>query len=483
MDIWVIAAASLLSIYVAVSLRRKAAKKSNVARSPRRFPLQPAPFYIRKFEGVGSANQMQETDACGAIQAYEAYCTTYKRLLAGENASEISDYSRFVTEAAPYPRDGTALKHFIRTAFQSDVLYGYLAVEFEKNLQKSIESGMALHWGTGPLGEAALIAFRRTGEVRYLELYKQFFDRFMMLRDTQLGYHDDYHEMIMDSWGAYNLGKNAGRPGLWVSHITHFSVCILPATGFARDILSNPALASYQNWATSVMAFFEHSYRQFDTDYREVAGVPERWYWRPLLDKYEATNHMHLLGQALLNVYAVTEKDLYADRVRSFLRIFQEGLTLHDDGLASWNYSPYFQVANEKNGHISRQYAEYTWKGEITVPFLYEAKTDGFEIKQSMLDGVTSSIRDHILKDADYKLHVHPLNSRPIRPRDRKKASSIECGISGYHAAASEDAAIEQQVIEVVAASPALFPTGWLTVPRLSRSYARLLPVSSSEHS
>lgn len=478
MYVWIFVVVSFLVIGLVLSARRKSAKKAEAQKLVRRSPLRPAPFEVHHFDNSEPAQSAQETRNREAIQAYISYCATYKRLLTGEPVSDIVDYPQFVTDAAVTAHDGNMLDRFIRSAFHSDVLYGYLTLEFEKSLKQSIEIGMAQHWHIGPLGEAALIAFRRTREVRFLELYRRFFDRFMMLRDTQLGYYDHYHEKVMDSWGAYNLGKNAGRPGLWVAHITHFSVCMLPAIGFARDISGNPALSTYREWASNVIDFFQKTYAEFDADYRDVDGVPEKWYWRPLLNKYEATNHMHLLGQALLNLYTVTKNEIYAERIRSFIRIFEQGATIHDNGMASWKYSPYFQVANEKNGHISRQYCEYTWKGEITVPFLYEAKAEGFEIKKEVLDGVTSSIRDHILKDANYKLHVHPQSSRPISARDRKKANSIESGISGYHAAATEDEKIEQQVIDIVAHAPALFPIGWLSQPRLARSYARLLPVS-----
>ncbi len=481
MQIWISAAVLVLILWLVVSKRRKAVRKAKVQQAVTRPPVHPAPFDVDAFKSALPDPTGQEKNTRDAIKACATYCDTYRRLLAGEDAAEIETYADILTGVDANASDVPPLEHFIRTAFHSDVLYGYLAQEMEKNLKTSIEAGMAQHWWSGSLGEAAMIAFRQTGEVRYLALYRQFFDRFMMLRDTKLGYHDDFHGKTMDSWGAYNLGKNAGKPGLWVAHVTHFTVCMFPATGFARDVLSTPTLTDYHDWATSALAYVEQAYKQFDADYRDVDGVSEKWYWRPLLDKYEATNHMHLLGQALINLYAATKNELYAERIRSFIRIFEGGVTLHDNGMASWNYSPYFQVANEKNGHISRQFSEYTWKGEITVPFLYEAKAAGFEIRPEVLQGVTSSIRDHILKDADYKLHVHPQASRPLDPRDRKKASFIECGISGFHAAAAEDARIEQQVIDVVAASPDLFPTGWMSHPRLTRSYARLLPASAGE--
>lgn len=472
MVIWIVVIFAAVAAALFMVSKRKKATKQKASASSKRPAIAPTPFAIVDYSR-GNVEGAQEADTLHAVRTYQDYLATYQALHAGQKDQRMS---RFVAELDKPTGTETDLERFVRHAFHPDVMRGYLALEFEENLKAAIKNGIVAHWEAGQLGEAALIAFTRTADQRFLQLYTRYFDRLLTLRDNQLGYHDDYHNKQMNAWGAYNLGRNAGRPGLWVAHVTQFSAIVLPATGFAREISSNPALAGYKSWASSVVAYFEQAYAEYDSDYRDVPDVGEKWYWRPLLEKYEATNHMHLQGQALLNIYAVTKNPAYAERIRSFLRIFRHGVVIHDDGLASWNYSPYFQVANEKNGHISRQYSEYSWKGEITVPFLYEAKKDGFDIGADVLDAVTSSIRDHILKDAEYKLHVHPHKSRPLSPRDRKKTEAIEAGVGGYHAAVSEDPKIEQQVVDIVATAPEHFPKSWFTHSRLAQSYARLLP-------
>ena len=269
----------------------------------------------------------------------------------------------------------------------------------------------ATPWAASYLGQSALAGFISTNETRFLDLYISFFDRLMMLRDSELGFQDDYHGQVMASWGSTNLDKKADRKPKWIAHVTHLSVIMLPATGFAREIKSNPELAAYLPWADKVLDFFDLAYRQFDIDLRPVEGTNEQWYWRPLLDKFEATNHLHAQGQALLNAYAATGNPLYKSRIEQIIRVFEKGATYHADGSLSWKYSPYFQVDSALDDVNDWLYSEFARKGAVTVPFLFQAEQDGLLNDPKLMGALTLSVRDYITGDGTYKVHTHPFNS------------------------------------------------------------------------
>ncbi|MGI9357191.1 MAG: hypothetical protein ACR2PF_18795 [Rhizobiaceae bacterium] len=86
-----------------------------------------------------------------------------------------------------------------------------------------------------------------------------------------------------------------------------------------------------------MVEFFDRAYPQFDVDLRPVEGTDEEWYWRPVVEMFEALNHIHVLGQALLNMYAVSRNRHYEERIGTILRVFEKSMVINDDGMASWN--------------------------------------------------------------------------------------------------------------------------------------------------
>ncbi|MGR3659737.1 MAG: hypothetical protein ACU0CA_00940 [Paracoccaceae bacterium] len=408
--------------------------------------------------------------------AYDVYRSIQVALGAGKNTDEILYIDCFMPQGEGNETASEALVRFTSTVFLADVLYGYLEISFEDYLRNVMDEGDArfgnFAWRASYLGQAAFEGFMSTNETRFLGLYIKYFDRLMMLRDSELGYRDDYHKKIMASWGTTKLNnKRFGKP-LWVSHVTHFSITMISATSFAREIQFRPELASYRPWADKVLEFFDLAYRQFDSDLRAVEGIDEQWFWRPLQDKYEATNHIHLQGQALLNVYAVTGNPLYKDRIEQFIRIFLKAVKYYDDGSVSWHYSPYFQVESAAEDDNNLQVAEYSRKGALTVPFLFKAEQDGFAVETKLMDALTLTIRDYITGGGVYKVHTHSFEGEErIEFEEEMKFHSI----SGYQYAASRDPKIEENILGIVSSQPENYRGGWFMHSALARSYGLLL--------
>jgi hypothetical protein len=436
-------------------------------------PIAPAPFETRMFEAAA----LPADAPCAAVRtpdhAYPAYAAIDAALAAGTAAAEVPHLDCFL----PGAEDGAAgaLAAFRTTVFDADVLYGFLDRRFERTLASALRVGQdresELAKATDRFGTAALIAFHRTGETRFLDLFRAYFDRLMQISDRALGWHDDFHGRVMDGWGASNLVKDR-----WVVHVTHFGNFMAPATGFARAVLEDPDLAEHADWARQIVDFHRSAWRQFDADLRPVPGSELQWYWRPLKDKFEATNHVHMQGVALLNVHAVTGDPLYAERIRAILDAFEAGVTLHPDGTASWRYSPHFQVEDALSDRMSRQPSEHTWKGAATVPFLYLAARDGFRLSPEVEAAVTKTIATHVVAGPGLTLHVHPEGSRQLTPEDLATYPGLGGVFGGYHFAALADPGIEAQILAIVAAASDLFPGGWFTAGRLAASYATLLP-------
>ena len=107
------------------------------------------PFDIRDFGGSNTDTCKDQIAEC--VASYKAHSDIYRRLLAGEAAGEFPDYQRFADGAGDNKSGASDLENFIRTSFHPDVLFGYLALEFEKTLNASVKSGIATPWAAGPL--------------------------------------------------------------------------------------------------------------------------------------------------------------------------------------------------------------------------------------------------------------------------------------------------------------------------------------------
>lgn len=414
----------------------------------------------------------QATDEKNAFQTYQF---VRSQLKSGHKVEQI-EYLECFLDKSTCPEDPkAALQVFEKTVFQPNVLYSYLAQELDQTL-KTDEASRAQGkggpaWRYMPLGQAALRAYDHTGEDRFLELYVSSFERLMAIRDNQLGLFDDFHKKQMNSWGNDNLNRRR-----WVSHVTHFSVIMLPATAIARRIKEHSGLEKHLDYANRVIEYFEQAYPEFDTDYVQVSGTEERWFWRPLKGKFEATNHLHLQGQVLLNVYAITGKEQYRERITAILDIFSKGAKIDANGMARWRYDPYFQVEAALSAHNSVEEAEFVWKAGLTIPFLYQAHADGFAVDPALLRGVTKSIVDHVLANGGFATNIHPYKtivySRKQQAKTHARYVKETEKITRFLAAAPESAAIPKMIFDTVTGRPDLFRGGWFRSPDMALGYS-----------
>ncbi|MEM9313169.1 MAG: hypothetical protein AAGA95_00965 [Pseudomonadota bacterium] len=437
-------------------------------------------------EELAAAADDPETLCKFALQPSFAYATYVKvndQLAAGDDPEKIAHLDCFFDET-----DGrTAAELFAEfkgDIFNDDVLYGFLEQNFNELFTTSRDAGRnrnggVFAWGSRNLGKTAVVAYKRTGQKRFLQLYVDYFNNIMTLRDEVLGIHDDHHGRIMSSWGVDGtyFGRRRGQ-GKWVGHITFFAAIMQPATSFARIVRNDPKLKEFEPFAEEVVSLYRRAYPEFDMDFKAVPDTIFRWYWRPLIGKFEATNHVHLLGESLLDMYVLTGDELYADRVRMFLRVFETSVMLDDDGLAAWTYFPYFQQERHIQKYIQERHSEVVWKGALTVPFVYQAVQDGFELNPATYAAITKTIREHIVANNDYSNNIHPKGSGSILDFSKKpgvRKSGPATSIVGFLTAAAEDPAIAKQIRTTIATRPDLFPKGWFT--RAERTLTDQMPI------
>jgi hypothetical protein len=303
-------------------------------------------------------------------------------------------------------------------------------------------------------------------------LYIGYFDRVIQLSDPRLGIRDEYHGRMMNSWGymMQNGVLGEGDHRNWVAHVTHFGRILTPALAFANEILSDPNLAlEHGNWAFDVVRFFETGWQQFEMDRRLVGDGSQSWYWRPIDDEFEPINHVTSLGRALIHAQAITQDPVLKRRIDETLMVFEDAVTVHEDGSVAWPYSPTFQTITTMQSGVDAEYSEYTWKASITLPFIREAINAGYILSPGLEESIRSQLVNYTLADGVLKRNLHPFRSLPVAESELGRFRAV---LGGLHMSFPDDIEIGELTKQMLVFNHEIFPRGWFTHAGSSRSYA-----------
>lgn len=409
--------------------------------------------------------------------------SNYRRVLrslqAGRRPAAISDYRCFSDGAIPAAgltsQQGYA--QVIRQGFHSQVLYDALEDRFRTILARDQQEGFkrrsVLGWAGGYASEAALIAYERTGDQRFLELFVRYFDAVLERRDDRLNRFDDYHQRVMKAWGSSRIDPNR-----WIALITQNAHMLGPATRFAVLVHERPALARWQSTAERYVRASEDTLAEFEDDWQQhpLAPPDSRWYLRPPNREAEATNRVHIVGRVWLNLARLRADARYSERVTALIRIFEQGVEREPDGSVHWNYFPYFATAEMQRYPNGQDLSEPVWKGALTVPFLLEASAAGYPLPPELLQAIARSLEEVVLGGGDLQRNLSPRGSRAIdAQRDAEKIGMLQA-LTGVLAYGALRPAIVSRLMDLVATRPDLFPGGWLGSDAGLMGYAALLP-------
>jgi hypothetical protein len=426
--------------------------------------------------------------------AYHNYEEVRQALVSGIAPATIPNAGCFLDGDLGKMDVDQAYRRFMSTSFQSNVLYDFLSDRFriilEHDVQLGKKRGARLAWAGGYASEAAITAYRRTGETRFLDIFIAYFDGVLARRDDKLGYVDDYHKRVVRSWGSTNLDKHR-----WIAHVTHAARIVYPATEFAVLVKTDPALSRYIETANRFAMESKTALDEFEEDWRPAYEEPE-WYWkifgyqegrslgfswyiRPDPGTYEATNHLHTVASVWVNLFKLNGDRKYKERSESVLQIFADGVTREPDGSVHWKYFPYFATKElvRPNG---KQYSEPIWKASQTVPFLVRAAESGYPVSSDLLQAIARTFTDTVLRNDAVLKNLSSVESDDMDAKqDSNNLANLEGVVSWleYDKIAPQ---IGEKLLDLVAARQDLFPRGWLSRENFARGYAHFLNPKAS---
>jgi hypothetical protein len=442
---------------------------------------------------AADGDRMTAGESCETVlavgSAYLNYEKVRRALASGISPADIPNANCFIKGDLSNLDADEAYRHFITASFQSNVLYDFLSRRLQIILENDIRFGQKrdaqLAWSGGYASEAAITAYKRTGETRFLDIFVAYFDGILSRRDDRLGYIDDYHKRVMRSWGSTNLDEKR-----WIAHVTHAARIVYPATEFAMLVRADPFLSRFAEAADRYEKESKTSIDDFEEDWKPVYDESKwlsnilwnskerslgfNWYIRPYKERYEATNHLHTVASVWINLFHLTGDKKYKERSESVLRIFTNGITREPDGSVHWKYFPYFATKElvRPNG---KQYSEPIWKASQTVPFLVRAAELGYAVPSDLLRAIAKTFTDTVLRDGAILKNLSPLDSQGVdAEEDSNRLKNIE-GVVNWLEYEKVEPRIGEKLRELVARRRDLFPYGWLSRENFARGYAHFV--------
>lgn len=414
-------------------------------------------------------------------QAHRFYRQAIQELAQGQAPRQVADLRCLIGDAAAAQSNPErAYRQLVGQTFNADILHGLLSNQLNRNLaqdrQADRQRDAGLAWPGAYLSEAAVVAYQKTGDPRFLDLFVHYYDGVLARRDDRLNRYDTEHRRVMKAWGSVNIEKDR-----WIAHVTHNARITYPATEFARLVRAESGLKRFRAKADQYLAAARETLDAFEADLVPVPGQPGiRWYRRPFDDNLEATNHLHVVGNTWLNLADLTGEARYRQHVEELIRIFLSGVHREPGGLVSWNYFPSFAKQERDNTEYGngQEYSEPIWKASLTAPFLLRAQARGYAVPAELTQAIGRTFSSLSFQGDQLWRNLARRDSRFVDVRkDKGKLGYLQNAITlvEYGSVAP---ALPGQIATLVAARRDLFPRGWLSSPAMLLSYAHYLKPS-----
>ena len=242
-----------------------------------------------------------------------------------------------------------------------DLLYGAaqtdIAAAFKNGEEDPLNYGQYFSWGLSRPLQACLIAYEATGQVRFLDLVADAYERVLPLRDSELGRVDELRRRAIRSWGTTAYGWQ----GRYTAEITSASRISYPIVRWIKFVRSDPELLSkYGARAEKYLQTVRQAMDEFRGEYRTVEGTNEGYFVHLPTGKVEPLNHMALAGACLAFLSDLTGEPKYMEMATGIAHYFKASMWVDENDCLVWQYWP--QPDDRTSPPV-----EHVWKSRITI--------------------------------------------------------------------------------------------------------------------
>lgn len=356
-----------------------------------------------------------------------------------------------------------------------DTLLTYLLEEC--SITKVVQSGKFSvyekrphNWSWVFHGNAAIFAYRATGDIRFLRWIIDTFEVISKNRDLDLGRVDDLRKRKYASWGSYVKDRKTG--GLaWVNEVCTAGCIGLPASLAAVEVISDNNLQQeFGDRIDKILQCCEQIADEFREDLYDIDGKDQSYYIMPHDGAPEPFAHTAPFAAMLAALYKATGNEEYFHTANKLANFFKTSIRKDRKGLWSWPYRPKLED--------TPIIGEYYFKARVTLMFPIHAYSLGLFFDEEDMINFTNTFLEAICRSKEEvytrvsQEHGELLDDDLLqRYIIRGKVNTI-AHLSGYYPLSAINPEVGNRIDQIVATWTNIFPKSWFSVPSSVEAYA-----------
>lgn len=342
----------------------------------------------------------------------------------------------------------------MQTTHSTDLLFQWIVGRTESAFREASQfpslRAKRFAWPIGYCCEAALIAYQRTKEARFLEFVASAFTEVVKHRDCEIGVVDTYRGRITKSWtdGAYKEGHS-------LTHVSIGGRITYPALEFCRIVLTGEGPSQYSDTAKRFLEVCLDAVDEYADDLQPLCGG-QRYYMMPEKHEVEAFNHVHSLVNSQIVLWELTGEERFRDRAFAALDVWCAGIEVTETGPWRWRLRPKWLSPND------RAAPEYTWKAQIAVQAARLAYRAGMMFDRSDMQAIARSFTELMVNgEGGIQERMDPRRKYEVTEGHREATRAQN--ITGFLQFAEFLPEVATAVTRIVERRPDLFPKGWFS--------------------
>ncbi|ACV33447.1 hypothetical protein [Accumulibacter sp.] len=327
------------------------------------------------------------------------------------------------------------------------LLLDYLAIALPYNASMATREagrelgGKYVAWNLAYDMRAAVLAYERTKDGRFLALFERAADRLIAMRDDRLGVVDDLRGRPAKSWGSNRYSANKQK---WVAWDAFAGMAVYPLVKYcvvARGMPSAARLcAQYRKVAEEALA-------EYGPYWRDDEASGGGFYVDPYLEDIAPLNHMLTLGLVHIELQKLGASG-HKDRAIKLARFFRHHWKDRNNGSVEWEYWAGAQQAKHKSAT-----AEDVTHAQINVHFAYESYKVGNVITKDDMAKLAKTLLLNVRKNqGDW--------AADLAGGGQIIGSGLHEGLTGWVILDEFDGGVARLIARFVMEHPAAFPLG-----------------------
>jgi hypothetical protein len=344
-----------------------------------------------------------------------------------------------------------SLKKLVLGSEKSEnALLDYLKIALPFNSGQMIKyaggelGGKYLAWNLAYDLRATLLAYERTGNPAFLQIFEVAADKVIAVRDDKIGIVDSIRRRPAKAWGSNRYSANKGQ---WVAWDAFSGMAAYPLARYyvlacaSKASVGNARCNQYRSAAEEAL----DEYSPYWVDDTSSGGG---YYKDPYLDDIAPLNHMNTLGLAHIELSRLSNGDVHKDKAIKLATFFKHHWKLKGDNTVEWEY-----WAGAKQAKNYSSAPEDVTHAQINIHFAYESYKAGFVFAAHDMKMLARTFSTKVArKEIDW--------AHDVGGGGALVGNGLHEGVTGWVILDEFDPQIRSLIANFVREHPAAFPIG-----------------------